>query len=264
MQRPASVTSDKDTPFQILVVDDEESVLNAVSRCFIYTPLQVVTASSAQSALELLNSGVQVSLIISDYRMPSMNGVELLHQVMQRWPSIKRVILSAYPDTDVLLAAVNEGRVHRFLTKPWNNELLLATVQALLNEADALDLVKQEVEELVRRNKLLASTNQHLTELLNNLLQTVRGESPPHAPQNIPSSADTELVSKELHQNLSPRECQILKALASGQKPKEIAHDLGISVKTVSTYKLRLSEKMGFSSDAALISYALTHRMIPK
>ena len=263
MQIPASVTSDRDRPFKILVVDDEESVLNAVSRCFIDTPLQVFTASSGQSALDLLNSGVQVSLIISDYRMPGMNGVELLHQVMQRWPGIKRVILSAYPDTDVLLAAVNEGRVHRFLTKPWNNELLLATVQALLDEADALDLVKQEVEELVLRNKLLASTNQQLTELLNNLLQAVRGESPAHTPKNIPYS-EAESASKEYHQHLSPRECQILKALASGQKPKEIAHDLGINVKTVSTYKLRLNEKMGFSSDAALISYALTHRMIPK
>lgn len=250
-----------DTALQLLVVDDEQSVLSAVSRCFLDTPLQVITVDNPKTALDLLHNGLQVALVISDYRMPGMNGVEFLQQVMQNWPHTKRVILSAYPDAGVLLSAVNEGRVHYFLPKPWSNGELRSVVQQLLQEVDVLKNVRQEVEELVQRNKLLASTNQQLTQLLNNLLQIVRGDETDRAIQ-LPSLL-TETVSTATHQHLSSREFQIFKALAAGQKPKEIAHDLGISVKTVSTYKLRLCEKMGFLSDAALISYALTHRIIP-
>ncbi|MDK9719356.1 MAG: response regulator [Trichlorobacter sp.] len=250
-----------DTVVQLLVVDDEKSVLSVVTRCFLDSPVHVVTADNAKTALEMLHNGLQVALVISDYRMPGMNGVEFLQQVMQNWPDIKRVILSAYPDTDLLLSAVNEGRVHYFVAKPWNSGELRSVVQELLKEVDVLKNVRQEVEELVHRNKLLASTNQQLTQLLNNLLQIVRGDDPDKAIK-IPSPLP-ETVSLTAHQHLSPREYQILKALAAGQKPKEIAHDLGISVKTVSTYKLRMCEKMGFSSDAALISYALSNRIIP-
>jgi DNA-binding NarL/FixJ family response regulator len=257
MQTKPPLKPDSQSLPQILVVDDEPNVLHAVSRCFHDTSLQVLTAASAAEALELLKNGLQVSLIISDYRMPGMNGVAFLQQVMQRWPDVKRVILSAYPDTEVLLAAVNEGRVDRFITKPWKNDQLQLTIQELLEEKDLLASVRAEVIDLVRRNKVLASTNQQLSAFLNNLLQTVRGDSSAVSPALSSSATDA-----ACHQHLSPRECQILKALATGQKPKEIAHDLGISVKTVSTYKLRLCEKMGFSSDAALITYALTHRII--
>ena len=257
MQTQPPIKSDSLSPPLILVVDDEQNVLHAVSRCFNDTALQVMTAGNASEALELLRNGLQVSLIISDYRMPGINGVEFLQQVMQNWPDIKRVILSAYPDTQVLLAAVNEGRVHRFITKPWKNDHLQAIVQELLDETDLLTAVRGEVEELVRRNQVLASTNQQLATLLNDLLQTVRGDviSPPATQTSLP----VELPSSSLHHILSTRESQILRALASGQKPKQISHELGISIKTVSTYKRRLNEKMGFSSDAALISYALTH-----
>jgi len=259
---PHSEKKEQGSCQQLLVVDDEQNVLNSLTRCFLDTPFHVVTAISAQAALKLLEDGMQPRLIISDYRMPGINGVEFLQQVLQRWPAIKRVILSAYTDTDILLSAVNQGRVHRFLTKPWKNETLLAIIQELLSEADALTMVKQEVEELVRRNQVLASTNDQLNTLLNNLLKTVRSENTaqPDVGQLATNLSDEIFALR----SLSKREQQILRCLALGQRPKEIALDQGISIKTVSTYKLRLCEKMKFKNDSQLVAFAIRHRIIPQ
>lgn len=245
---------------RIIIVDDEQSVLSAVSRCFMDSDYQIFTALSGESALEILSDTDGVELVISDFRMPGMNGVVLLQHVMKRWPRSKRMILSAYSDSDILLSAVNEGRVHRFLTKPWKNEELIDVVDKLLAENDALNAVKQEVEALVQRNRTLASANTHLQALLNELLETVRSEN---------SIAKEEAISPPAPQSdsnpiksLSERELQILKYLAAGKRPKEISQDLGINIKTVSTYKLRLFEKMGFRNDSDLITFAIRQHLI--
>ena len=241
-------------PIRILCVDDEPGVLSAVSRCFMETPYEVLTALSGNEGLELLRQVGPVDLVISDFRMPGMNGVEFLQQVMKRWPATRRVILSAYTDSEILLAAVNEGRVHRFFTKPWSNERLLSEVAGLLKETTALEVVKSEVEALVKRNQLLAATNDKLQNLLDELLRTVRAENSTLSGV-LPDAAN-------ILAPLSRREQQILKLLARGQRPKEIATDLGINIKTVSTYKIRLFEKLGFNNDSDLISFAIRHQLI--
>lgn len=246
----------------ILVVDDEPGVLSAVSRCLLDTPYTVLTASSGFEGLEMLHQNGGVDLVISDFRMPGMNGVEFLQQVMKQWPDTRRVILSAYTDSEILLAALNEGRVHRFLTKPWKNELLLAEIDGLLREIDELFRVRQEVEELVHRNQILAKTNDQLNALLNELLKAVRTEN---SAQQNPSVFATSIAEEvETLRSLSGRELQILKCLANGQRPKEIAQNLSLSIKTVSTYKLRLYTKMGFTSEASLIRFSLKHKLIPR
>jgi len=245
---------------RILIVDDEQSVLKSVSRCFLDTPYEVFTAVSGNEALELLQQQGPVDLVISDFRMPGINGVEFLRQVMKRWPDTKRVILSAYTDSDILLSALNEGRVHRYVTKPWKNELLLEVVKALLDEKDVLCMVRQEVEALVQRNQVLASTNDQLQILLNELLKTVRSENSAQAnPGGLAAHLSHEMQAIRL---LSARELQILKCLAVGLRPKEIAQDLAINIKTVSTYKLRLYGKMGFKSEADLITFAIRHNLV--
>lgn len=244
------------SPASILIVDDEPGVLSAVMRCFLDSAYEVLTASSGSEGLERLQQNGGVDLVISDFRMPGMNGVEFLQQVMKRWPDTKRVILSAYTDAEILLAAVNEGRVHRFLTKPWKNEMLLAEVDELLCEADALFVVRQEVEDLVQRNQMLASTNDQLQILLSELLKTVRAEN------SVQAIAANLSDNMQATRSLSERELQILKRLAIGQRPKEIAQDLAINIKTVSTYKLRLYGKMGFKSEADLIAFSIRHNLI--
>jgi len=244
---------------RILAVDDEQSVLHSIARCLLDTPYELLTAFSGAQALELLEQHGPVDLIISDFRMPGMNGVELLQRVMAGWPATRRMILSAYTDADIVLAAVNEGRVHRFLTKPWKNDVLLATIRELLAEVDALTTVKQEVEELVRRNQVLASTNDQLQNLLNDLLSAVRVENTAKREQQ--QSVDRFAGELAALQLLSERERQIMVCMSQGKRPKEIADGLGISIKTVSTYKVRMYEKMGFHNDAELISCAIRHKL---
>ena len=260
MQKQPTLRSDLASNPRILVVDDEQSVLSAVSRCLLDTQFEILTASSGANGLEQLQIHGGVDLVISDFRMPGMNGVEFLQQVMKHWPDTKRVILSAYTDSEILLSAVNEGRVHRFLTKPWKNEILLAEIDELLRETDALFIVRQEVENLVQRNQVLASTNDQLHTLLNELLKAVRTEN--SVQQNVGTLAAS--VSEEVYalRSLSERELQILKCLAIGQRPKEIAQNLSINIKTVSTYKLRLYVKMGFRSEADLITFSIKHNLI--
>lgn len=243
---------------RILIVDDEPGVLSAVSRCLLDTPHEVRTAASGHEALALLHEQ-PADLIVSDFRMPGMDGAAFLQQVMKLWPDTKRIILSAYTDSAILLAAVNEGRVHRFLTKPWQNETLLAAVDELLHETDVLNTVRQEVEELVKRNQVLAATNDQLQTLLNGLLQAVRTENAIPATPEHHQGTQQDATAVAILKTLSGRERQILERIASGQRPKEIAANLNISIKTVCTYKARLFDKMGFANEAALITFAVKH-----
>lgn len=247
---------------KILVVDDEAGILSAMQRLFHDDPYDVLTSSCGQFALDLLQESGPVQLIISDYRMPGMNGVEFLQQVMKRWPDTRRVILSGFPDSDVLLAALNEGRVHRFLVKPWDNDAIKCVVEELLAEYEMLVNFRQSAEELALSNRLLSRTNEHLSAILADVLANMRRAT---APEDAPMAAapPPESSVPKPHESLSPREREILCALASGHSPKAIAIDLGLSIKTVSTYKKRLFDKMGFKNSAELIGYALKNSLLP-
>ena len=249
---------------KILIVDDEQGVLNAIQRLLHDECYEVLTASRGMAALELLRQYGPVQLIISDYRMPGMNGVELLQQVMQQWPDTRRVILSAYPDTDNLLAAVNEGRVHRFMVKPWDNDALKSIVREMLDEYRIIVDFRRDAEELVRNNRLLSRTNEHLSAILGDVLANMRSASAT-ATEIVtpPTGAPHNLSKHKLHESLSPREFEIFLALGSGQTPKGIAAELGLSIKTVSTYKKRIFDKMCFKNDTELIIYSLKNNFLP-
>jgi DNA-binding NarL/FixJ family response regulator len=246
---------------KILFVDDEPSVLKAMMRLFHDDPFDVLTASGGAAALELLQESGPVKLIISDHRMPGMSGVEFLQQVMQRWPDIRRIILSGFPDSDVLLAALNSGRVHRFLVKPWDNDEIRTVINEMLGEYDLLVAFRHEAEELARNNRILSRTNEHLSAVLTDVLATMRRDI---TSDTLPERSDS--TFKPTHcsnfESLSSREREILRAIAAGLSLKAIAVDRGISIKTVSTYKKRLFDKMGFKNDAELIGYAIRNNLL--
>jgi PAS domain S-box-containing protein len=103
---------------RILVVDDEEAILETMTYTF-EDDYQVLTASSAREALDLLERDGPVSVVISDQRMPEMTGVEFLSKVFEMNPTTTRIILTGFADMDAIIRAINDGHVYAYITKPW-------------------------------------------------------------------------------------------------------------------------------------------------
>lgn len=121
------------TRFTLLFVDDEENVLNALRRIFLEENYEILTATSGEEAIKIMENNV-VHLVISDHRMPGMLGSELLKEIKNRWPETIRIMLTGYADVQAIMGAVNEGAVYKFITKPWNDEDLRLTVSLALQQ----------------------------------------------------------------------------------------------------------------------------------
>ncbi len=106
------------TTYPILVVDDEQDNLDAFRFNFRKT-FRVMTAAGGDEALEILKAE-EVAVIVTDQRMPKMSGLELLKHAEELRPDAVRIILTAFTDVDVLIEAINLGRIYRYITKPWD------------------------------------------------------------------------------------------------------------------------------------------------
>ena len=127
----------------LLTVDDDPEVLRAVERDLrrrYAERFRVLRADSGATALEALRGlkrrGDAVALLLVDQRMPQMNGVEFLGHAMELYPNAKRVLLTAYADTDAAISAINDARVHHYLLKPWDppEENLYPALDDLLDD----------------------------------------------------------------------------------------------------------------------------------
>ena len=115
----------------ILVVDDEPGILSALTRLLRRPHYSVLTASSSDAAFGILAS-TPVDLIVSDMRMPRVNGAEFLAQAKRLYPDTMRILLTGYSEIDSVVRAINEGGVYRYLSKPWDDHDLMATVSQAL------------------------------------------------------------------------------------------------------------------------------------
>ena len=113
---------------KLLCVDDERNVLRALERIFMDDDYEILTASSGEEGLCHFDKNPDISVVISDYRMPDMNGVEFLSQVCKKYPNTVRIVLSGYADTASVVSAINEGQIYKFVSKPWSDEELRQTV----------------------------------------------------------------------------------------------------------------------------------------
>jgi two-component system response regulator HupR/HoxA len=105
----------------VLFVDDEEKVLKSLQRGLIDEPYGCLFAASGKQALSLLDQH-EIHVICTDMRMPEMNGLELLKTVKEKYPQIVRLVLSGYTQVGMLLTAINQGEIFKFVTKPWKLE----------------------------------------------------------------------------------------------------------------------------------------------
>ena len=149
-------------PIRILCVDDEQNVLRSLTRLFLDDPYEILTAPSGAEGLLILNQCGTVPVVISDYRMPGMNGVEFLSEVRKRWPETVRIVLSGYADTGAIVSAINEGQIYRFVAKPWNEDELRVTVANALERYDLGRKNLELTEELRRKNDELTALNRDL------------------------------------------------------------------------------------------------------
>ncbi|MFA5182080.1 MAG: ATP-binding protein [Syntrophales bacterium] len=153
-------------PVRILFVDDEPSVLNIMERLFLFDNYEILTAASGADGLRIFNEISPIQIVISDYRMPEMNGVEFLAEVYKKWPDTVRMILSGYADLDAVIMAINCGNIYKFISKPWNNAEMKVTVATAL-ERYSLQKKNQELtESLLRKNEELRQFNEKLEELV--------------------------------------------------------------------------------------------------
>ena len=144
----------------VLLVDDEESILNSLRRLLRSQPYDVLLATSGAQALEMLTQQ-PVDLVMSDARMPNMDGATLLAHVHERYPATTRIMLTGYADPAAIIKAINEGRIDRYISKPWNDEEMLLTLRQAL-EHQRSERERQRLERLAQvqndQLKLLNST----------------------------------------------------------------------------------------------------------
>lgn len=151
---------------RILFVDDERNVLRSLERLFLEENYEIFTAGSGQEGLEILEQSGPFQLIVSDYRMPSMNGVEFLSEVCRRWPKTERIILSGYADSAAIVAAINEGQIYKFIAKPWNDDDLLRTIREVLDRYKLRASNRRLLEELSAANTELKTINDNLNKIV--------------------------------------------------------------------------------------------------
>jgi response regulator RpfG family c-di-GMP phosphodiesterase len=216
----------------VMLVDDEANVLSALRRLLRPAGYTVLTAGGGEDALSQL-AAQEVDLLVSDMRMPNMDGAQLLAQVRQRWPDTQRVLLTGYADVTSAVAAINEGGIFRYVSKPWNEEEFLSVVhQALAWRGLQREKLRLEALTLLQNDQLKA---------LNAGLEAKVAER----------TADLQIANQELtlaHEKLKKsffNTVQVMSSLIELRAPQLAGHS-----RRVADIARRISEKMGLAPAA--------------
>ena len=154
----------------ILVVDDEAEILHSL-RWLLRMEFEVHTAQNGFEALEILQRQ-PIHVVMSDQRMPEMTGVQFLSQVQGECPEAMRIVFTGYADIKAVIDAINQGRIFRYITKPWDPDEL----RAVLHQACA------EYDQIVERKCLLTDLQSHVAQelaLVQGLREGTYGTLPP-------------------------------------------------------------------------------------
>jgi signal transduction histidine kinase len=157
----------------VLVVDDEADNVDALERLF-RRKYNVLKATSGKQALKELENN-DVSLIVTDQRMPNMTGVEFLEESMDTHPNAVRILLTGFTDIDSVIAAINSGQVYRYVTKPWDPRDLMNTVDKAIERYEMSAELKEKnaaLEKALRELKTLDEAKSNFMILINHELKT--------------------------------------------------------------------------------------------
>jgi DNA-binding NarL/FixJ family response regulator len=220
---PETPRSNVQEQIRVLIVDDH-AILRAGVREMLADEedLQVVgEAGSAEEALQLLNGGTKVDVVVLDITLPGQSGIELLKHLRTERPDLAILVLSMHPERSFavrLMRAGANGYVPKMIVP----------------------------EELVKAVRAVGAGRRYITPIVAELLAS-------------DAASDEE---GPLHNRLSERELQVFTRIAKGISPAVMANELGLSVKTVSTYRARILEKMGMRSNAEIAAYAVRNQLV--
>ena len=214
---------------RVLCVDDEQNILNSLERVFRKKGWEVITSTNGPEALEV-SEKEPVSVIISDQRMPEMTGIEFLEKVKGVQPDAVRILLTGYAELDAVVGAINRGEVWRYVTKPWDNDTLVATVQQaidhyvlVLENRRLMELTARQNEELKDLNAGLEEKVQLRTEEItkkNKLLNALYEELDASFVESVSLFANL-LEIRDYHASVHSRKI--------GRLSKEVAEKLGMA-----------------------------------
>lgn len=158
---PPIDTESAPLPANLLFVDDETNILKALKRLFHAAEYNVYTAENGMEGLKILNHH-PMDLIISDMRMPQMDGAEFLTQAALQWPDTVRILLTGYADLESTVAAVNQGRIYSYCSKPWNDAELKILVNNAVEQKRLRDERQRLFEIINLQHAELKTLNAHL------------------------------------------------------------------------------------------------------
>jgi response regulator RpfG family c-di-GMP phosphodiesterase len=151
---------------RVLYVDDEPSLCRAFARMFVTDAEVTVTTSTSALEAAALIEGESFDVIVSDLRMPAMDGIAFLTVARNKLPEARRMLVSGYADLDSAISAINRVGVDRLLTKPWNSNELVGAVRAAAEHARLVRENKEMTQTLHRKNQELLEINQQLDRLV--------------------------------------------------------------------------------------------------
>ncbi len=151
--------------YTVLCVDDEPNILTALKRLLRKEAYRLMTCSGGEEGLKIL-AETKVHVIISDQRMPGMNGVELLRRVKESYPDIIRIILTGYTEVDSITKAINEGHIYKFFLKPWNDHHLTLEIRQAIEQYALMEDNRRLYDMTAKQNEELKGINENLEKIV--------------------------------------------------------------------------------------------------
>jgi len=165
--------------YGILLVDDEPAILAALRRTLRGRGYRIFTADNPVQALKLLDRE-RVDLVVSDVDMPQMTGTDLVSRIRVAFPHVVRILLTGRGTMEAALKAINDGEVHRFLTKPWDEDELRTTIAQALERLEELRRAQVADRLAARRRMLLNDLEREHPGIKNSMLKALGNVAPRH------------------------------------------------------------------------------------
>jgi response regulator RpfG family c-di-GMP phosphodiesterase len=142
----------------ILFVDDEENITRTLERQFKPLGYNVFLANNGVAALHILSND-RIDVVVSDMRMPEMNGASLLKEVASQWPDVGRILLTGFSEVDAAIKAINDGKIDYYLEKPWNENYIESIVKNAIETKHLKEKAAFLQKEVYRQNQELLNLN---------------------------------------------------------------------------------------------------------